>query len=391
MAILTQVTQLIDGIDTVVAKDIMDTQETAINANNNASSAVSTANTAVSTANYAEEVAQQALDAVLEAGGAILYDTTGENTDGAMTQKAVTDNCVLQGGTLTAPLTVTGGDSATAGKVILTNDGNITDESTRTLLGRSGDTTLYCGHPKFDLQLRGAETRPFYNGNEMAMLSDVLNSQYLKYNVPFGTEIPASIDLNSIEYIKVDSYYCSTNANVQTLTNCPVDIAFMMEVVAPLDTTINNESTSTWVYRLRKLTTHLGDVYYQHIHSSGTAGTFTYSDWYKVSNINSNAISTFGDKQGCVDLPNGTRIIYGYVSSVTQDGSTSVTFYGGYKFASNPIVMLTSYSGTRSTWTYFNGVGISSTSTTGFTLYSRDYGFGRYYLAIGKSPLTTLS
>ena len=33
MAILTEVTRLVDGVDSVTAKDIMDTQETAIHAN----------------------------------------------------------------------------------------------------------------------------------------------------------------------------------------------------------------------------------------------------------------------------------------------------------------------------------------------------------------------
>lgn len=72
--------------------------------------------------------------------------------------------------------------------------------------------------------------------------------------VPTGTAIPANADLQTTEYLKVGRYYCSANATAITLKNCPVDKAFMMEVYSPLSTTIDNETTSSYVYRLRKIT-----------------------------------------------------------------------------------------------------------------------------------------
>ena len=82
--------------------------------------------------------------------------------------------------------------------------------------------------------------------------------------------------------MKVGNYYCSKNADVQTMTNCPTSLAFMMQVYSPLATTIDNESTKTWVYRLRKIIDHKGNEWYQDVYSGATAGTFTYSAWKKV-------------------------------------------------------------------------------------------------------------
>ncbi len=79
---------------------------------------------------------------------------------------------IPQGGTLTAPLTVTGGDGATAGKIILTENGQITDASTATLLGRSSGNFIV-GHSSYPTTIRGKATRPTYNGNDLALKSDV--------------------------------------------------------------------------------------------------------------------------------------------------------------------------------------------------------------------------
>lgn len=99
--------------------------------------------------------------------------------------------------------------------------------------------------------------------------------------IPEGTEIPANKDLNTLEFLKVGKYFCQPNTTVTTLTNCPTTSAFMMEVFSPLSTTIDDETTDTWVYRLRKLTTFTGEVYYQQANSGGTIGTFTYQAWKK--------------------------------------------------------------------------------------------------------------
>jgi hypothetical protein len=101
--------------------------------------------------------------------------------------------------------------------------------------------------------------------------------------VPLGTEITANKNLNTVDFLKVGKYYCSTNATVATLTNCPTGTAFMMEVFSPLSTAIDNETTSTWVYRMRLITELDGDMWYQGCNSNGTANNWTYGTWYKIA------------------------------------------------------------------------------------------------------------
>lgn len=105
-----------------------------------------------------------------------------------------------------------------------------------------------------------------------------LRRKYASF-IPAGTAVPANANLNTITYLKVGNYCCSTNVTAATLTNCPTTSAFMMQVFSPLATTIDNESTGTWVYRLRKLLTYTGYEYQQYVYSNGTAGNFTYGAW----------------------------------------------------------------------------------------------------------------
>ena len=89
--------------------------------------------------------------------------------------KTTADNAIPQGGTLTKPLKVTGGDQATAGKIMLDQDnrGQITDTSTSTLFGFNGPGTLTIGGTSYMTVLRGSQARPTWNGNNLALQSDV--------------------------------------------------------------------------------------------------------------------------------------------------------------------------------------------------------------------------
>lgn len=131
--------------------------------------------------------------------------------------------------------------------------------------------------------------------------------------VPTGTAIGSNADLNTVTYLKVGRYYCSANKTVATLTNCPASDAFMMEVYSPLSTTIDNETTKTWVYRLRQLTTYTGTEYIQYCYAGATAGSWIYGAW--VKKYNDKHFST------SASLTSGTKI-----GSITIDGDTT-TFY----------------------------------------------------------------
>lgn len=85
---------------------------------------------------------------------------------------AVTSINGLSGGTLTSPITLTGGDGAAASKMILTSNGQITDTSTSTLFGFSGGN-LIVGHGNYPLTMRGKQARPTWNGKDLALKSDI--------------------------------------------------------------------------------------------------------------------------------------------------------------------------------------------------------------------------
>ena len=136
--------------------------------------------------------------------------------------------------------------------------------------------------------------------------------------VPQGTTIPSNTNLNTINFLQVGNYYCSQDATVKTLTNCPTDQAFMMRVYSPLSTTVDNEATSTYVYRLRKIITYKGQEYYQAVNSGSSASTFTYGPWY--SELNSQGKLTLsGDLSGSVDLSNNMTL----TADITASGVTA--------------------------------------------------------------------
>lgn len=85
---------------------------------------------------------------------------------------AVTSINGLSGGTLTSPLTLTGGDSATASKIILSSNGQITDSGTATMLGFSGGNYIV-GSGNYPTTFRGKQTRPTWNGKDLALKSDI--------------------------------------------------------------------------------------------------------------------------------------------------------------------------------------------------------------------------
>ena len=86
----------------------------------------------------------------------------------------------LSGGTLTSALILTGGDGASGvANIQLDTNGQITAEgTTATLFGRTSATTLIVGHSSHSLTLRGSATRPTYNGNNLALYSDMPTFSY---------------------------------------------------------------------------------------------------------------------------------------------------------------------------------------------------------------------
>lgn len=113
--------------------------------------------------------------------------------------------------------------------------------------------------------------------------TNVLKQNRLKVGlVPTGSRINENEDLNVIDYLSVNTYYCNLNKVASTLVNCPTEYAFIMSVYSPLTSKIDNETTSAWVYRIRKITDYQGNEWIQSVHSSGEAGVYTYKEWQPI-------------------------------------------------------------------------------------------------------------
>ena len=155
-----------------------------------------------------------------------------------------------------------------------------------------------------------------FDGSANITIATTFDDRIYTTLVPTGTAIPANADLKTTEYIKVGRYYCSANATAKTLKNCPTSSAFMMEVYSPLSTTIDNEATGTWVYRLRKITHfNTGVQYWQYVGSGGTAGVFSYGDWRIIPMTKFNLDST-DTNDGSATLGSVSQPVY-----ITNDGT----------------------------------------------------------------------
>lgn len=139
----------------------------------------------------------------------------------------------------------------------------------------------------FSMRASSQALRFYYNEGDGENAIDIKSPEIPKHTlslVPSGTQIPkdGNLDLESIDYIKVGLYYCGSDATTQTLLNRPTDRAFMMEVYSPLNTIVDNETTNNWVYRIRKIMTYTGEQYIQMVSSGSTVGDFDYGDWQRI-------------------------------------------------------------------------------------------------------------
>lgn len=136
-----------------------------------------------------------------------------------------------------------------------------------------------------------------------------VDMRFTRSLLPVGTEILASANLNTIEYLKVGKYFCRKNATAKTVKNCPVNVSFSMEVFNPLSPTYDDETTADYTYRVRVLTQYdTGQQYMQFCRTSGTAGKWTYDSWYVTPRTLFTLASSKND--GTAALGSGTQGIY---------------------------------------------------------------------------------
>ena len=122
------------------------------------------------------------------------------------TDATITSINGLKGGTLTSPLVITGGDQATAAKIALNqgNKGQITDSSTSTIFGFMSSGTLTVGSTHYVTNIRGKNTRPTYNDNNLALLSDIPTVNNGKLTIKQGGVEKGSFTANQSGNVEID-------------------------------------------------------------------------------------------------------------------------------------------------------------------------------------------
>lgn len=195
-------------------------------------------------------------------------------------------------------------------------EGDITIEG-----GGGGDLAGYATEEYVDnaveaVNVKGEDGYVYSNGEKVDM-------RIRRSLIPIGTLIPAKANLNTIAYLKVGNYYCSQTTNAKTITNCPVEVAFSMEVFNPLSENLDDETTAQYTYRIRKITAYnTGVQYIQYCNTSGTAGTWTYGSWYVMPRT---SFSLASDKNGGSAVKGGsTRGVYIDASGTFQQMSYTI-------------------------------------------------------------------
>lgn len=224
------------------------------------------------------------------------------------------------------------------------NGESIVGEGNIVIKGGSADlegyaTEDYVDNAVAEVNVKGEDGYVYSNGEKVDM-------RIRRSLIPIGTLIPAKANLNTIAYLKVGNYYCSQTTNAKTITNCPVEVAFSMEVFNPLSEILDDETTAQYTYRIRKITAYnTGVQYIQYCNTSGTAGTWTYGSWYVMprtsfslaSDKNGGSAVKGGSKRGVYIDASGTFQQMGYTieksvpsNAVFTDTNTKVTAVGNH-------------------------------------------------------------
>mgnify|MGYP003291382707 CR=1 FL=1 len=133
--------------------------------------------------------------------------------------------------------------------------------------------------------------------------------------------IPNNSDLNSVDFCSINHYCCSTNAAAQTLTNCPTEKGFWMDVYAR-DNNLSITASSKNVYLIRRITDLHGEEWIQRVYINGSS-VFEYNSWKKIVNTgSSNIISTAMVADNAVT---SEKIVDGAVTADKIDFSTMDT------------------------------------------------------------------
>ena len=267
-------------------------------------------------------------------------------------------NYIPQGGTLSKPLTVTGGDSATAGKIILTENGQITDAGTATLFGRSGGN-LIVGHSSIPTTIRGKATRPTYNSTDIALYSDIPDTSSLVPNTRTvnGKTLSTNISLGSSDVGALPNFTLNIGS---TNGGNPRQVKFL---------SVNYSSNATY-FKMGATSCHDNGTSYQFLEdiiigvtTSGTVVCNVYKYCQQEVTLD-NVTRNYGDVFYIIDTTNKIvdfYILLGQYSSAqftpaTKIGNTTIQYVTQY--SGSP----TYYSSGTKVWANGNGATYAKTS-----------------------------
>lgn len=121
------------------------------------------------------------------------------------------------------------------------------------------------------------------NGSlEVDGVSTLNNDLVVKRVLEKATEIPSNDDLNTVKYMKVGQYICTSGNTASTLTNSPTDRSFRMYVRTAFTNNYDDESIKNGRYRIRILINRDGKIWIQRANSGSTADAFTYGSWKRI-------------------------------------------------------------------------------------------------------------
>lgn len=244
--------------------------------------------------------------------------------------------CSTAAATTAKAVTLSNYSLVTGGVVSVKFTNSVPASATMNINSKGAKPIYYNGKAIVDGIICAGEIATFmYDGTNYHLLT-IDRTRYNTTLVPFGKAIPENADLNTVEYLKVGNYYCSSNATTKTLLNCPTvttaadgtktGVAFMMTVSSPLSQTIDDE-TGTWKYRYRTIQAYNGPSYTQYCYSDGTAGHWIYGPWYK--NIRS-----------CDTVDTATKLATGKTIALSGGATGTATSFDGSSNITIPVTAL---------------------------------------------------
>lgn len=165
----------------------------------------------------------------------------------------------------------------------------------------------------------------------------------------YFTAVVNNDDLNAAKFRQIGVYVCPSDSMAQTLSNCPVTNAFMIETKSLISSETDVE-THNWQNLLQMLTTYTGHTYIRTVQSYGTAGTWTFGNWIKT--IRATDLATVATSGSYNDLSNKPTIptVNNATLTIQKNGTNVQTFTANQSTnATANITVPTSFSGLSGT------------------------------------------